>query len=232
MSSATAPFALGEAPRRPTHYPLAAPDVARWRANYWLSPDTPPALHAFLLNLHGLLLDPSAQLPASEDYLQDTGLLRTGFSNAAGGSWSGLYRQFQVRHNGIPHTISVGILAREPGSTGGKTTLLVGCSSSATPAHLSLQLALDQFTEVAGEHYTIWHDGRLTNGQRGAAPRQAVLDYIAHQAPDLVQANRVVLGRLSNAAPLTWEQSPTRAFLHNLARYALLRDDFRHQAQE
>jgi hypothetical protein len=204
----------------------------------FIGEDTQPALYSFLVNLIGFFEDDQALAPrfTARDIrsIKDQGVRYTSFGNAAGGSWPGQYRYFIVNHNNEDHIVSMNVTAKgkfvdDPmfGNTRGYTMLCVAVDDF-EKSHLSLELSLDRFTEVIDETYTIWHNGTLTNGKKGAVKRQEVVDFVVEHAPDLVdKENRIVLGNLDNAEWITWHQPNTKQFVKNLIRYALLRDAFR-----
>lgn len=209
----------------------------------FIGEDTPPALYSFLVNLIGFFENDQELAPGFAARgirsIKDQGVRYTSFGNAAGGSWPGQYRYFIVNHNDEDHIVSMNVTAKSKlvddpmfGNTRGFTMLGVAVDDF-EKSHLSLELALDRFTDVVGETYTIWHNGTLTNGKKGAVKRQEVVDFVAEHAPDLVnKENKIVLGKLENSEWITWEQPNTRQFVKNLIRYALLRDAFRRTKNE
>lgn len=218
------------------HQPLHKNVVKHLLDNYLIGQETSAALHPFLANLIGLLDDDQHRLPRYTrkefNYIEDKGIRFTSFGNTSGGSWPGNYRYFLVNQQEEDHILSVSILAKGKSSSeteiSTSETMLNIAVDNYEKSHLSLELALDRFVEVKENIYTIWHNGTLTNGKKGAVKRQEVHDFITTHAPDLIdRQNRIILGRLDNSELLTWQQPAIKKFITNLIRYALLRDEFR-----
>lgn len=223
---------------RDSHKTLSKRQVKGNYVGYVIGEDTDPNLYSFLVNLVGFFED-DRQVASGFSAngirsIKDQGVRYTSFGNAAGGSWPGQYRYFIVNHNDEDHIVSMNVTAKSKlvndpmfGNTKGYSMLGVAVDDY-EKSHLSLELALDRFTDVTGEMYTVWHNGTLTNGKKGAVKRQQVVDFVAEHAPDLVAKDgRIVLGKLDNTEWLTWQQPATKRFVTNLIRYALLRDAFR-----
>ncbi|GAB3857082.1 hypothetical protein GCM10028822_30220 [Hymenobacter terrigena] len=220
------------------HKPLRKKLVQNLIDYGYIGQETPTSLHSFLVNLVGLLDDDQQRLARYTrkgfKYIEDKGIRFTSFGNASGGTWTGRYRYFLVNHQEEDHILSINILAKgksltqpEVGISTSETMLNVAVDNY-DKSHLSLELALDRFVEVKDGLYTIWHNGTLTNGKKGAVKRQEVVEYIAAHAPGMVDRHgRIILGQLANDEPITWQQPEVKKLLTALIRYALLRDDFR-----
>jgi hypothetical protein len=220
------------------HKPVSKKFIQECKEEGFIGEDTPPQLHSFLVNLIGLFDDDTQLLPSfstsEHPVIQDNGLRFTGFGNAAGGNWVGYYRYFLVKHKGDDCIVSININAKAKNindpvfGTSVGTTMLCVAVDDYDKSHLSLELALDRFTNQKGEHITVWHNGTLTNGKKGAVKPREVVEFVAEHAPDLIdEEGRIMLGQLNNEQLFTWEQAATKTFVTNLIRYALLRDDFR-----
>jgi len=190
-------------------------------------------------NLAGLFLleteTPALRGRAPVFEVQRSGIRSTSFGNASGGQWSGRYRYFVIKDaRGDAQIISMSVLGmmlvrNHPrfGNTSGHTMLIVAIDDF-DKRHNSLQLDLDRFVDVSDDRMTIWHDGTLTRGKRGAAPRAEVLAYTRKRAPHLVDGSRVLLGKLPLHTLVTWQDADD--FTCNLIEYALVRDAYRREA--
>lgn len=203
----------------------------------WIGVDSANEIIPFVINLGSFIQDDSLEIEPT--ILGDTRVIESGsryynFGNAAGGSWAGDYRYFLLedknRNNQI---ISISIMGKmkcedDPrwGNSRGTTTLIVAVDNF-DKRHNSLQLNIDKYLEIGSEEYTIWHDGTLTRGKSGAMKRSVVLDFIREKAPELINGDRITLGRFSKSVEINWEQKNTRSFFSNLIKYALIRDDIR-----
>jgi hypothetical protein len=75
----------------------------------------------------------------------------------------------------------------------------------------------------------IWHNGTLTHGDKGAAKRDVVLEFVCNKAPHLVRADKMRLGSLPLNRLITWKDA--EEFIYNCIEYALVRDEFRKEAE-
>ncbi|RTQ45309.1 hypothetical protein EJV47_25890 [Hymenobacter gummosus] len=112
------------------------------------------------------------------------------------------------------------------GNSKGHTLLLVAVDDY-DKSHLSLELAIDRYTLIDGEKYTIWHDGTLTVGRKGRAKNQDVIDFVRDRQPGLIRDNKIFLGQLDNSKSFTWTSLDVNNFISNIIDYVLLRDQFR-----
>ncbi|MEN6462417.1 MAG: type I restriction enzyme HsdR N-terminal domain-containing protein [Syntrophomonas sp.] len=209
----------------------------------WIGEDSSDKLYPFLINLCGFLQDDSKLLNTpclinGIKIIEDGGWRYTSFGNAAGGSWTGDYRFFIIEdEKGNNQIISIGIFGmlkceNHPvfGNRHGNTALVVAIDDF-DKSHNSLQLNIDKYTKCDSKNkYVIWHDGTLTVGNKGAVKREDVVKFIKSKAPELVDHNgNIILGNLDNTTEINWSQRNTKAFMANLIKYALLRDDYRKQ---
>ncbi|WP_017754964.1 type I restriction enzyme HsdR N-terminal domain-containing protein [Calidifontibacillus oryziterrae] len=206
--------------------------------NGWLGEDTEMELQPFIVNLGGFFQDDQVRLSPCDlsgvNIVEDGGIRFTSFGNAAGGSWHGYYRFFVLQdEQGNHQVISIGTFAQMKatnhpkfGNSKGYTILVVAIDDYDS-SHNSLQLNLDKNLIVHGNEYTITHDGRLTVGNKGAVKREDVVNFLREMAPDLVQDDRIVLGKFDNSKEITIKQANTKQFLGRLIKYALIRDKYR-----
>ncbi|MDU2065038.1 MAG: type I restriction enzyme HsdR N-terminal domain-containing protein [Sporomusaceae bacterium] len=205
----------------------------------WVGEGTPRSLYPFLINLGGFIRDYSKKIEAGTlsgiNIVEDGGVRDTSFGNAAGGSWPGSYRYFIVedkeKNNQIISLMVSGSLKCENhpkfGNRRGHTAFIVAIDDY-DKSHNTLQLNLDDYISVNGSKYTIWHDGKITVGKRGACKKSEVIDFIRMYSPDLLDdQGRVFLGEFDNSKEISWEQPQTKEFIGRIMRYALIRDKFR-----
>jgi hypothetical protein len=197
------------------------------------------AHHGYLANIAGLLLlernPPPRYSRPSWFAVEQSGIRSTSFGNAAGGQWTGSYRYFLIKDgSGDAQIISLSVLGTmlvrdhpKFGNTAGRTMLIVAVDDF-EKRHNSLQLDLDRFVDVSEGTMTIWHDGTLTRGKRGAAPRAEVIAYVRERAPHLVTGPRIQLGTLPLHTRISWQDA--EEFLGNTIEYAIVRDQFRREA--
>ncbi len=188
----------------------------------WLNENTSKDLYPLVLNLGAFIFDTKISCsPIKIDKLNiiEDGHRYTSFGNAGGGWWSGEVRYFILEDKeGNNQIISVSILG----------SYLVVAIDDFDKRHNSLQLNIDKYTEVQGNKYTIWHDGRLTVGRSGSAKRKEVIEFIRNKEPGMVLPNgKIILGTFDCSKEIQWSQDTTKHFIKNLIKYAILRDEFR-----
>lgn len=203
-----------------------------------LGASTAFSMGSFFLNISGALLEEKKRISIDEFSLPvicDGGLRYSQFGNAAGGTWVGDYRYFVVSdENGNQQIISFSIIGSFEykddefwGNRPGYTHLIVAIDDF-DKRHNSLQLNLDKFVEKHGERYTIFHDGRITVGRKGAAKKADLLKYVYEVAPELVDVQgRIFLGVFDGSREIDCHQKQMIDFLSRTMKYALVRDKFR-----
>ena len=210
-------------------------DIQLYRDFGVFGEDSPVANADYVLNLSGLIyLETDPQYSGSFGRYRHiaAGARETQFGNAGGGSWSGFYRYFVVADESDEHqVVSISIMAKaslrnDPhwGNSTGNTMLLVAIDNF-EKSHNSLQLNLDKYVRRVGSEIEIWHDGRLTRGNRGAAKNADVIAFVAQHEPSLVVGGEVLLGRLPNDRLVRWDDA--QDFVERCIRYAFVRDAFR-----
>jgi hypothetical protein len=202
-----------------------------------ISPHTDSRLWRPILDLEGILHDESESpsLPwDSHRYrmAEDWGVPYLSLGNLSGGTWSGPYRNLLTYDPvGDPHTIGFMVsasseLINDPrsGNSPSKAYLIVAVLEDRR-THISLELNLHEHMRRTRQGWELWHNGRLTAGRFGSMTRARVRQFVASHASDLVVDNEIKLGTLPADRQLTWTdlQDP----LLRLARYALIRDQFR-----
>jgi hypothetical protein len=224
--------------KRPDHLNIEPSELNELLQCGIIGEDTEPKLYSFATNLVGLFLDEKEglhRLEVATGRLEQDCLTRyTTFGNTTGGGWTGEYRSLLIKDKAADHQIiSFSVMGKGKtkdhplyGNSKGHTMLLAAVDDY-DKSHLSLQLALDRFLHIDGDMYTVWHDGTLTVGKKGAAKKSEVFDFIREHNPTLIENDKVVLGKLDNSARFSWERKDVREFVSNLVDYSLLRDQFR-----
>ncbi|HDR7799918.1 type I restriction enzyme HsdR N-terminal domain-containing protein [Bacillus paranthracis] len=205
----------------------------------WIGEDTPSQLHNFIINFMGLLQDQRyllrSQFFNGVNLIEDGGLRYMSYGNAAGGTYSGDYRYFIVEDKEENHQIvSMSIFStaktdNDPifGTRKGITCLAVSIDDF-DKSHNSLQLNIDKYVSIGRTGCTIWHDGTLTAGKKGAVKRDKVIQFMKQRAPELVnEDNQIILGILDHSREFKWKNRDVKLFMANLIKYAILRDEFR-----
>lgn len=209
-----------------------------------LGEETPKEMQPFIINLASFFLNEQDRLEPQTlsgiKIIEDGGLRYASYGNVAGGEWPGVYRCFIIEdEENNNQIISISVLAcgkfeNDPkfNNRRGFTSLIVAIDDY-DRSHNSLQLNIDDYTSADGNQYTIWHDGKLTVGNKGSAKRSEVIEYISIHQPDLLDVDgRVLLGTLDHSRELSFSQHETREFIGRLIKYAIIRDRFRKFAKQ
>lgn len=208
----------------------------------WIGEGTEEYLYPLIINLAGFIQDTDTKFsPFNMEGINiiEDGDRYTSFGNAAGGSWEGDYRYFILEDKeGNNQIVSISIFGslkctKHPkfGNRKGHTTLIVAIDDF-DKRHNSLQLNIDKYTKVQGNKYTIWHDGTMTIGKKGAAKREEVIGYIKRQDLSIADSDgNIILGTFDCSKEIKWSQNNTKQFIKNLIKYAILRDEFRRMKQ-
>lgn len=225
--------------KRPNFSEIRNKDTIKKLQNFgWIGEDTEEHLYPFIINLVGFIQDTKVKFSPVKlenfNIIQD-GDRYTSFGNAGGGSWEGDYRYLMLEDaQGNHQIISISILGGvsrkdhpKLGNRRGSTILLVAIDTF-DKRHNSLQLNLDKYTKIKGNKYTVWHDGTLTIGKRGAAKKKEVIDYIRNKNPSMINQNgTITLGTFDGDKEIVWSCDSSKQFIKNLIKYAVLRDEFR-----
>jgi hypothetical protein len=180
-------------------------------------------LQTFIINLNELLWDDTVKIPYDEMYgikfVEDIGVRYTKFGNASGYDWTGDYRSIIVEdEKGNNQIISIAIL---------EGYLIVAIDNDKY-SHNSLQLYIQDFVHVHGDHMMINHNGRLTLGKSCMVKFEEIISFIEERDSRLINQDRKVrLGLIDNSKQLHWEQEDVKEFFGRLIKYALVRDEFR-----
>ncbi|RFB12720.1 hypothetical protein DZB84_18390 [Bacillus sp. HNG] len=208
--------------------------------NVWIGEGTDPSLQEFIMNLSGCLQDSRDTIPPGiyqgVKVIKDGGIRYARFGNVAGGSWIGDYRYVLIKDDeNNTQIISMAVLGQMKaenhpvfGNPKGHSFLVIAIDDF-EKSHNSLQLNLDRFIKKDGDiGYVIWHDGKLTNGNKGSVKKSLVIEYIKMHAPELLyDKNRVFLGRFENSKNIQFSDEEMKSFFGRVIKYALVRDEFR-----
>ena len=231
-------FELGEFPDRISHDKIS--DFLKENLDEY-SPDisnlTEHALACAAFNLLEGLLDPRHQLP-KKDYdmftlIEDYGVRTLSYGNAAGGTFSGLYRSFIIEANGSTEFVSIGFstytTSARPDDV--KTVLCVAIDNE-KESHHSLQLVLDDNVEYSGNKFRFFHHGRIAVSNKGSGRVDELREFVKARRPQLIYDKRFYLGTLTNDRNWDLDDIEVTKLIENLISYALIRDEYRKEVKE
>ncbi|CAM4193675.1 type I restriction enzyme HsdR N-terminal domain-containing protein [Bacillus manliponensis] len=231
---------MNELWERPSFYGnYSAQVVEEFKDWGWIGEDTPSQSHDFIVNFMGLLQDQRYLLRSQSfndvNLIEDGGLRYMSYGNAAGGGFTGYYRYFIVEDSeGNHQMVSMSVFATvktndDPVFKTRKGIIyLVVAIDDFDKSHNSLQLSIDKYVSIEETKCTIWHDGALTAGKKGAVKKDKVIQFIKQRAPELVsEENQIMLGVLDHSREFKWKHRDVKLFVANLIKYAILRDEFR-----
>ena len=231
-------FELGEFPDRISHDKIS--DFLKENLDEY-SPDisnlTEHSLACAAFNLLEGLLDPRHQFP-KKDYdmftlIEDYGVRTLSYGNAAGGTFSGLYRSFIIEANGSTEFVSVGFstytTSARPDDV--KTVLCVAIDNE-KESHHSLQLVLDDNVEYSGNKFRFFHHGRIAVSNKGSGRVDELREFVKARRPQLVYDKRFYLGTLTNDRNWDLDDIEVANLIENLISYALIRDEYRKEVKE
>lgn len=191
--------------------------------------DTPSHLASFIANIDGLFIEADKKIVLENNqnykFVFDGGLRAASYGNASGGKWSGFYRYLMLKDaNGDSQIVSFAVM----GCANGTTTLIVAYDENEI-SHNSLQLSIDNFAKTDKKNVKIWHDGRITVGNRGPSPREQMLKLVEKKCPHLLENETIVLGVLDNSKIFDPQNADVQKFMKNIIDYVFCREEFRRQ---
>ena len=230
-------FELGEFPARISHDKISDflkenldEDVAE------ISNLTDHTLACAAFNLLEGLLDPRHQFPR-KDYdmfslIEDYGVRALSYGNAAGGTFSGLYRSFIIEANGSAEFVSLGLSTyatfARPDDV--KTVLNVAIDNE-KESHHALQLVLDDNVEYNGNKFHFFHHGRIAVSNKGSGKVEELRKFVKARRPQLIYGKRFYLGTLINDRDWNLDDTEVTNLIENLISYALIRDEYRKEVK-
>ena len=224
--------------KRPNHKGDIEKNREFLMADYNIGDDTDNKWVSLLTNLVGLLYEDKKRTEflklTNKKFIEDGGLRLTNFGNAAGGSFTGLYRYFILEDKkDDTELVSLSIMGKisaknhpKWGNTNGYTLFNVAFDNY-EQSHMSLEYSIDRFVKQQSDNYSFWHDGTLTVGNLGRAKNKDVIDFIKANSPQLIKDNKVFLGTVDNSVPFTWENEDINKLIANFIDYGFVRDKFR-----
>lgn len=231
-------FELGEFPERISFDKIS--DFLKENLDEY-SPDisnhTEHSLACAAFNLLEGLLDPRHQLP-KKDYdmfslIEDYGVRTLSYGNAAGGTFSGLYRSFIIEANGSTEFVSIGLSTyttfARPDDV--KTVLNVAIDNE-KESHHSLQLVLDDNVEYNGNKFHFFHHGRIAVSNKGSGKIDELREFVKSRRPQLIYDKKFYLGTLINDRNWDLDDTEVVRLIENLISYALIRDEYRKEVKE
>ena len=151
--------------------------------------------------------------------LEDRGISRLSIGTP-GGSWNSSYRLFLIATEGRVETAGIGL-----NRWGDDRLILCVSFLKSGRKHHALQLQVDDWVDNRGDHFEIFHNGRM--GGR-SIKKEVVVDALYEACRDdiLIETGELFLGSLPND-PAEVNQISSRAFIANLLHYALIRTELR-----
>lgn len=226
-------FVPGEFPARIAHDKIS--DFLKENLDEY-SPDisnlTEHSLACAAFNLLEGLLDPRHQFPKRKydlfSLIEDYGVRTLSYGNAAGGSFSGLYRSFIIDVNGSTEFVSIGLSSyatfARPDDV--KTVLNVAIDNE-KESHHALQLVLDDNVEHSGNKFTFLHHGRIAVSNKGSGKVDELREFVKSRRPQLIYGKQFCMGTLIDDRNWDLDDSEVVTFIENLISYALIRDQYR-----
>ncbi len=223
---------------RPNHKDSLIKNREILLADYCIGEDTDEKLVPLITNLVGLIYDNNEEAKnldlENKVAIHDGGLRYTTFGNAAGGSFTGMYRYF-ITENQEQETelVSVSIMGKISTKNHPKWknsngyTLFNVAIDDFEKSHMSLEYSIDRFVEMKDNFYSFWHDGTLTAGKKGRAKNKDVINFIKKCAPQLIKNDKVYLGKIDNSKPFKWNDENVSKLISNFIEYGFVRDKFR-----
>ncbi len=193
---------------------------------------TPETLQIPMTNFCKCLLDVEHKLPARRykifRLVKDYGIRNLSVGDSSGGHFDSAYRSFIVEYNGNTTFVSIAVssLVRWSSLTTAFTAINVAVDRG-EQTHNSLELVVDDNVEVAGNRIKIFHNWKLTNGNKGAVSPVEVNKFVIERYPQIRHADRCFLGALTHDRLWTLDDSEVIPVIENLISYALIRDDLR-----
>lgn len=180
----------------------------------------------FSINLKGFL--DFENIPENEMEIEKISPIYLNSGNSSGGYFYSNYQGFQFENKQVYFDILGCDNTKNDEVDGNRKgyTYLVLARFLDNKEHNSLQLRLDSFTESKNKQVTIWHNGSLTCGNKGAVKQKYVMEFVKRKYPELIKNNRIELGTLDNSKNIIWDDS-TKNFIANCCKYAVIRDEFR-----
>lgn len=203
-------------------------EIIRELINYEIiGKGTDEKFHQFLVNLDGYLMDEKDETNLTPEIL-DLGLKFTKFGNAGGGDYFKDYRSFLI--NDLPNKPIVSISLTTmfgKDENNDQTAIIVGIEDNGIK-NSSLQLRIDNYSDVSGNEITIFHSGRITVGKIGAAKNKEIIDYIRESKYSyLINDSKILLGKINFEKELNSTNQELKTFLIRIIKYSLVRNEFR-----
>ena len=165
--------------------------------------------------------------------IEDYGVRTLSYGNAAGGTFSGLYRSFIIEASGSTEFVSIGFstytTSARPDDV--KTVLCVAIDNE-KESHHSLQLVLDDNVEYSGNKFRFFHHGRIAVSNKGSGRVDELREFVKARRPQLVYDKRFYLGTLTNDRNWDLDDIEVANLIENLISYALIRDEYRKEVKE
>ncbi len=226
--------------------PTFAPEVSAYQRNAWKAPvdkeiieelvefgvigeGTHEGYHSFLVNIDGWFLDVDDKLEINEN-IEDIGIKRTKFGNAAGAFFTNDFRSFLVKNRPDKPIICIALTAMDTGKNSPiRTSIYVGVETTHSK-NSSLQIQVEKSIRIVNGKVIIEHNGAITVGRLGASKKQDLIDFVYDRNPKLIKNGKVFLGSFELSEEIN--STNVKPFIENVISYALLRNEFREIKKE
>ncbi len=197
-----------------------------------ISDQTEHHLACFAFNILECLLDVSHKLPTKKydlfTIVEDYGVRMLSYGDAGGGVFNGLYRSFIITANGNTEIVSLGLSTyatfARPDDI--KTVLNVAIDNE-KESHHSLQLVLDDNAVYTGNHFSLYHHGKIAISNKGSGKVSELKKFVEAKCPHLIVDDKFYLGTLIDDHLFHLDEPDMESLVVNLISYALIRDEYR-----
>ena len=229
----TGSYIQAEKPLRPSFEELMNPEIQEEYYGF-VGKDTPLNLRAHCINMFECLMDLDCKLSKNRGYkftiLEDSGMIRPKYGNAAGGEFVTPCRAFLIKDNhGSSKLVSLGIssyVSSFSKTKTEKTALCVGIKDK-NKSHHALQLVYETYVNRTANKYIYTNTGRIAVGNKGSGSSERMRKKVAVELPHLYKNGTIHLGAVDANKLLMLSDPDVTALIINLIDYALLRDEYR-----
>ena len=192
--------------------------------------DTPKNLAISMTNFLECLIDTEHKLP-EKDYkifrlIEDYGIRNLTVGNPGKGKLPGAYRSFLVEYNGDTKFISFLVIPYSRNKNPHEFTAIIVAVDGDNDLHASLEMTVDDQTEIIGNKINFYHHGRTTKGRRPLKV-DGLRELVAEKYPEIIYGKKFYLGTLTNNRLFYLDDPEVMQVIENLISYALIRDDYR-----
>ena len=203
---------------------------------YEIGEDSPQNIAHFAFNLSECFLD-TRHTPKKTEYdmfkiIKDYGIRLLEYGNSSGGVFSGAYRSFLIDNNGDAEFVSFALSGYTRGEGYPVKTAINVAMDTEKSAHHALQLSLDDYAEINGNSFKLYHNGRIGIGNIGSGRISELKELISERYPKLLVNDSIYLGTLTDNRLFDINDEQVADVFERLVSYALIRDEYRKTVKE